>query len=46
MIKPTIAVYSDHHWVTSVSFRYRWQATLFHMLLNRSTSEHLGAVDS
>jgi hypothetical protein len=41
---PKVSVYYDHHWLTTVHFRYKWQAWLFHTLLNGSTSEHAGAV--
>lgn len=42
---PTIGIYQRHTWVTSVSFNHRWQATLFHFLVNRSI-EHLGSRDA
>lgn len=31
-----VPVYEDHRWVTTVSFEYRWQAFLFHTLINKS----------
>ena len=37
-----VTVYSDHHFVTDVSFKWTWQARLFHILLNASDSEHAG----
>jgi len=44
--KPVIGVYFEDHWQTSVHFRRRWQATLFHMLLNSSYSDHAGTRDN
>lgn len=40
-----VGLYANHRWLTTVSFKYLWQGYLFHWLLNRSTSEHLGIND-
>lgn len=38
---PSIGVYSEAgHWIGTVSFKHRWQATLFHALVNRSTTHN------
>jgi hypothetical protein len=42
---PHIGIYENHRWLSTIIFRYRWQATLFHMLLNASLSEHAGTRD-
>lgn len=40
-----IGVYVDSgHRITTVQFRWRWQALLFHVLLNASESGHSGSV--
>lgn len=31
-----VDVYTDGRWVTDVQFKRKWQAFLFHMILNRS----------
>lgn len=31
-----VSVYDEGHWVTDVVFRYKWQARLFHLILNQS----------
>ncbi len=46
MTYPKIGVYHDHHWITTIAFRWRWQATLFHKLLNASLTEHMGTRDA
>lgn len=34
--RPTVDVYDNGHFVTQVMFKKKWQARLFHELLNRS----------
>lgn len=31
-----VGLYNKAHWVTDVEFKYRWQARLFHWILNKS----------
>lgn len=32
----SVAIYQHGNWITTASFRWRWQALAFHLLLNRS----------
>lgn len=40
-VAPMVGVYGQEgHRTTTVSFKHKWQARLFHILLNRSTSHN------
>lgn len=39
---PTVSIYDRYTWITAVTFKHRWQATLFDYLLKKSSSHHLG----
>ncbi|USH44527.1 hypothetical protein SEA_CASSITA_73 [Microbacterium phage Cassita] len=36
MAEPYVALYVEGHWLTDVGFKYKWQAWLFHAILNKS----------
>ncbi len=41
--EPWVGVYSpEGRWLTDVIFKYKWQARLFHLLLNASKTWHAG----
>lgn len=33
---PHVGVYDEAHWLLNVHFKHKWQARLFHWLLNHS----------
>lgn len=41
MREAEVSVYHNGNWLTDVGFKWKWQAYLFHLLLNQS-DEHAG----
>jgi hypothetical protein len=40
-IDPTVNLYEEGHFITPIRFRHKWQAWLFHVMLNKSL-DHRG----
>lgn len=40
-MKNEVGIYSESgHWLSTAQFQYKWQAYLFHLLLNASNSHN------